>query len=281
MRVKSLLVVPILEYDPRGESKQPKVWRLLVSHHSQERIILKKELKVVQQIADQVGIAISQSNLLSEARDKQHREAIINQVATFLHQLPTIQLQKALEITIKSFQGIGGRLYIEQNEELYTCDEQPELADELENNVLEKHPVWENSISEYQPDQILAIPDLYKQAKLKVLALDFRSTRIQGLILIPLHYRGKFIGVLTIFRAELNIEILWAGRTDSNRHQELPRLSFEVWREEIKGLAPGWNPEEILLAQALSHSFSMVIQQQQTNQELQTLNTNLQVRVQE
>lgn len=281
MGVESSLVVPILEYDPKGESKQPKLWGLLVSHHSQERTILKKELKVVQQIADQVAIAISQSNLLSEAREKQQREAIINQVATLLHQLPTIQLQKALEITITSFKGIGGRLYIQQNEELYTFGEQPQLADELENNVLEKHPVWQNWISEYQPDQILAIPDLYKQAKLRVLALAFRSTQIRGMMVIPLHYREKFIGVLTIFRAELNIEILWAGRTDSNRHQELPRLSFEVWREERKGLAPAWKPEEILLAQALSHNFSMAIQQQQTNQELQTLNANLEVRVQE
>ncbi len=51
-------------------------------------------------------------------------------------------------------------------------------------------------------------------------------------MLIPLDYCEKFIGVLTIFRAESNIEILSAGRTDSNMHQELPRLSFEVWREE-------------------------------------------------
>jgi hypothetical protein len=57
-------------------------------------------------------------------------------------------------------------------------------------------------------------------------------------MLIPLHYWDKFIGVLTIFQAELNIEILWAGRIDSNRHQELPSLSFEVWSKERKGLAP-------------------------------------------
>ncbi len=73
MSVKFSLAVPILQYDPKGESKQPKLWGLLVSHYSQEQTVLKKELKVVLQIADQVAIAISQSNLLSEAREKQQR----------------------------------------------------------------------------------------------------------------------------------------------------------------------------------------------------------------
>lgn len=281
MGVQSSLVVPILEYDPKGESKQPKLWGLLVSHNSQPRTILKRELKVVQQIADQVAIAISQSNLLSEARAKQQREAIINQVTTFLHQLPTIQLQQALEITTASFSGIGGRLYIEQSRELYTCGEQPQLPDELENSAIEQHPVWQNWMAEYKPGQILAISDLYKQPHLRVLALAFQSTKIRGLMVITLHYRENFIGVLTIFRPEFDSEILWAGRTDQNKQQELPRLSFEVWREEKKGLAPAWTPDDILLAQALCHNFSMAIQQLLTTQELQILNANLEIRVQE
>ncbi|MBK1988536.1 GAF domain-containing protein [Sphaerospermopsis aphanizomenoides BCCUSP55] len=281
MGVQSSLVVPILEYDPKGEATQPKLWGLLVSHHSEARTILKRELKVVQQIADQVAIAISQSNLLSEARAKQQREAIINQVATLLHQLPTIQLQKALETTIASFKGVGGRLYIEQSREIYTYGEQPQLDPELENSVLEQHPLWQNWIAEYNPGQILAIPDLYKQPNLRVLALVFQPTQIRGVMVIPLHYRENFIGVLTIFRAELDIEILWAGRTDNNKYQDLPRLSFEVWKEERKGLAPAWTSEDILLAQALCHNFSMAIQQQQTHQELQMLNANLEIRVQE
>jgi light-regulated signal transduction histidine kinase (bacteriophytochrome) len=281
MGVQSSLVVPILEYDPRGESKQPKLWGLLVSHDSQPRTILKRELKVVQQIADQVAIAISQSNLLSEARAKQQREAIINQVATLLHQLPTIQLQQALETTTASFSGIGGRLYIEQSGELYTCGEQPQLIDELANSLIEQHPVWQNWIAESTQGQIQTISDLFKEAHLRVLALAFKSTRIRGLMVIPLNYREKLIGTLTLFRPEFDSEIFWAGRADNNKHQDLPRLSFEVWREEKKGQAPAWKPEDISLAQALAHNFSMAIQQQSTTQELQMLNANLEIRVQE
>ncbi|TAF05945.1 MAG: GAF domain-containing protein, partial [Nostocales cyanobacterium] len=281
MGVQSSLVVPILEYDPKGESKQPKLWGLLVSHDSQPRTILKRELKVVQQIADQVAIAISQSNLLSEARAKQQREAIINQVTTLLHQLPTIQLQQALEITTTSLSGIGGRLYIEKTGELYTCGEQPQLPYELENIAIEQHPVWQNWMAEYKPGQILVISDLYKQANLRVLALAFQSTRIRGLMVIPLYYRENLIGALTIFRSEFDSEILWAGRSEQNKYQELPRLSFEVWKEEKKGQAPAWKEEDILLAQGLCHNFSMAIQQLLTTQELQILNANLEVRVQE
>ncbi|MBD2691694.1 GAF domain-containing sensor histidine kinase [Anabaena catenula] len=281
MGVQSSFVVPILEYDPKGQATQPKLWGLLVSHHSQPRTILRRELKVVQQIADQVAIAISQSNLLSEARGKQQREAIINQVTTLLHQLPTIQLQEALEATISSFSGIGGRLYIEQSGELYTCGEQPQLPDELANTVIEQHPVWQNWMADYKPGQIWAIPDLYKASSLRVLALAFQSTQIRGLMVIPLHYRENFIGVLSIFRPEFDSQVLWAGRQDQNKYQELPRLSFDVWREERKGQAPAWTPEEITLGQALSQNFSMAIQQQQTYQELQLLNANLEVRVQE
>ncbi|MEA5576077.1 GAF domain-containing protein [Anabaena sp. UHCC 0451] len=281
MGVESSLVVPILEYDPKGESKHPKLWGLLVSHHSQTRTVLKRELKVVQQIADQVAIAISQSNLLSEARNKQQREAIINQVATLLHQLPTIQVQKALETTTTSFHGIGGRLYIEKTGELYTCGKQPQLPYESANSVIEQHPVWQNWMAEDKTGQIRAISDLYKETNLRVLALSFQSTRIRGLMVIPLQYRENFLGVLTIFRPEFDSEILWAGRADQNKHQELPRLSFEVWKEEKKGQAPAWEMEDISLAQALCHNFSMAIHQQQTHQELQMLNANLEIRVQE
>ncbi|MGM3305514.1 GAF domain-containing sensor histidine kinase [Anabaena sp. WFMT] len=281
MGVKSSFAVPILEYDPTGQSTQPKLWGLLVSHDSQTRTILKQELKVVTQVADQVAIAISQSNLLSEARTKQKQEAIINQVTTLLHQLPTIQLQEALEATITSFNGVGGRLYIQQSQEIYTYGEQPQLTYELENIAIEQHPVWQNLIAEYKPGQIWTISDLYKQPNFRVLVLAFKSTRIRGLMIIPLHYRENFIGVLSIFRPEFDSEVLWAGRLDPNKHQELPRLSFELWREEKKGQAPAWKPEEIALGKALAHNFAMAIQQQQTYQQLQLLNTNLEVRVQE
>jgi light-regulated signal transduction histidine kinase (bacteriophytochrome) len=287
MGVNSSLVVPILEYDPTGKIKKPRLWGLLVSHHSESRTILKRELKVVQQIADQVAIAISQSNLLSEAKAKQRREAIINQITTLLHQLPEIQLQQAVEITVSSFNGIGGRLYIAESQELYTYGEQPQLKqlnhnhNQININLIEQHPIWEKWITEHKPGQIIAISDLYQQSYLQHLSPAFALTKIRGVMVIPLHYREHFIGSLTIFRPEFDTEILWAGRTDKNKHQEFPRFSFQAWKEERKGLAPEWKLEDILLAQALCNNFSMAVQQQLTHQQLQTLNKNLEIRVQE
>ncbi|TAE54340.1 MAG: GAF domain-containing protein [Nostocales cyanobacterium] len=279
MGVMSSLVVPILEYDPTGESKQPKLWGLLVSHHSKPRTILKRELKVIQQIADQVAIAISQSNLLSEARAKQQKEAIVNKITTLLHQLPTIQLQKALEITTSAFHGIGGRLYIEKTQEIYTCGEQPKSL--YQSHLIEQNLVWKNCISKYQPGEIISISDIYKQSEFQDLSLIFKPTQIRGILIIPLHYREHFIGALTIFRPEFDTEILWAGRNDINNRHNLPRISFAAWREERKGQAPDWNTEDISLAQALCHNFSMAIQQQITTQELHLLNANLENRVNE
>ncbi|HLP88628.1 MAG TPA: GAF domain-containing protein [Nostocaceae cyanobacterium] len=281
MGVHSSLVVPILKYDLKNQAPKPQLWGLLVSHHSQPRTFFKRELRVVQQIADQLAIAISQSNLLTETRAQQQREAIVNRVNILLHQLPTIEIQRALEETIAAFDGIGGRLYIEQSGVLYHWGEQPKLPYESENTVIEQHPVWQNWMAEYKTGQIWAVTDIYQEEYLRVLALAFRPTKIRGLMVIPLHHRENLIGVLTIFRQEVDHEIKWAGRCDQNQRQSLPRLSFELWREEKKGQAPEWLPGEITLAQALGHNFSLAIHQQQTYQQIQLLNQNLEQRVKE
>lgn len=277
MGVQSSLVVPILDNNPQHE---PALWGLLVSHHSEPQRILQPELKVVQQVADTVSIAIAQSNLLASVRDEQQREAVINRITTLLHSLPTIQVQAALEEAIAAFAGVGGRLYIEPSAEVHTFGEQPKLPYELENSVIEQHPVWQNWIVECKGN-VWAIADLYKQPNLRVLATAFQSTGIRGLLVIPLRYRQNFIGCLSIFRKEIDTATLWAGRCDNNRRQTLPQLSFEVWREEKKGQAPEWKPEEISLAQALGNHFSMAIQQQLMYQQVQTLNLNLERRVEQ
>ncbi|MGI8503087.1 MAG: GAF domain-containing sensor histidine kinase [Hassallia sp.] len=280
MGVQSSLVLPIIHEDLTQEAL-PQLWGLLISHHSTPRTILKRELKVLQQVADQVAIAIAQSNLLTHARAKQQREAIVNRVTTLLHTLPTIQVQAALETVITTFDGAGGRLYIEQSEELYTWGDQPQLLNKLENSLIEQHPVWQNWLTKSQNGEILAIANLYKEPRLRVLSAAFRSTQIRGLLLIPLRYRQNFIGVLSIFRNEFDTEILWAGHRDQNQQQLLPQISFDVFRDQKKGQAPEWKAEEIELAQALSHQFSMAIQQHQTYQQVQSLNVNLKRQVQE
>ncbi|MTJ09410.1 GAF domain-containing protein [Anabaena sp. UHCC 0204] len=281
MGVQSSLVVPILNYDLTEETSQPKLWGLLVSHHSQPRTIFQRELKLVQQIADQVAIAISQSNLLSESLTQQKREAIINRISTLLHQLPTMQMQTAVEETITAFNGIGGRLYIESTQELYISGQQPQLPYKSENTIIEQHPVWKQWIGESNPGQIYAISDLYQEPSLRVLALAFKPTSIRGMMVIPLHYRENFLGVFSIFRPEFDTKILWAGQREQNHYQTFPNRSFELWQETKKGQAPEWKREDISLATGLCHNFSMAIQQQQTYKELYILNNQLEQRVKE
>jgi light-regulated signal transduction histidine kinase (bacteriophytochrome) len=280
MGVQSSLAVPILEQNATG-STAPRLWGLLVSHHSEPRTILKRELRVVQQVADQVSIAIAQSNLLTFTRAEQQREATINRVSALLHTLPTIQLQAALEASIEAFNGVGGRLYIEQSGELYTWGEQPILPNNSESSIIEQHPAWQNFVkarlfASLETGNVWAIADLYKELELEAVASAFKSIRIRGLLVMPLNYRHNYVGTLSIFRKEFDRETLWAGRLDQNKRQELPRLSFEAWQELKKEQAPEWKPEEISLAQTLTSHFSMAIQQQEMYQQVQTMNQQMQ-----
>jgi light-regulated signal transduction histidine kinase (bacteriophytochrome) len=295
MGVMSSAVVPILGYDAKGTLQQPRLWGLLVSHHSKARTFLKRELKVMQLIADQVSIAIAQSSLLAKARAGQLREATINKVTTLLHTLPTIQLQSALETTIAAFKGSGGRLYIEPTGELYIWGDQPKFPEgyskknfQQNSFILEKHPVWHNWVKQDKNFSLLTVCDLYKEDSLRVLAPSFKSTRIRGLLVVPLYYRQKFIGALSVFRNEHDTEILWAGRHDNNQRQTLPTLSFEAWRELKRGQAPEWESSDISLAKALGHHFSMAIQQllmysqvRVMYSKVQTLNANLERQVEQ
>ncbi|BAY16588.1 multi-sensor signal transduction histidine kinase [Anabaenopsis circularis NIES-21] len=281
MGVQSSLVVPILHSEVEGELLKTKLWGLLVSHHSQPREILPAELTLVQQVVDQVAIAIAQSNLYTQSLARQKREETINHVTTLLHKLPKLELQAALEATITALDGIGGRLYIEPTAEIYTYGNQPKMPLELESSIIEQHPVWQKWMDECKQGQIWVTNNLYHEAHLRVLAFAFRLTQIRGMLVMPLQYRQQFIGVLSIFRPEFNTEILWAGRREQHPQQQLPQISFDVWREERNGQAIAWTDNEISLAQALSYSFSIAIQQQQMYQEVQMLNANLEVRVKE
>jgi light-regulated signal transduction histidine kinase (bacteriophytochrome) len=285
MSVQSSLVVPILHYNLAERSPAPQLWGLLVSHHSEPRTTLPQELTVLQQVVNQVAIAIAQSNLLIQTRAEKQKEATINQITALLHSLPTIQLEKALESAIAAFQGSGGRLYVEQSGKVYTWGDQPKLP-HFQDGIVEEHPVWQNWTA--QNKGIWAMTDLYKESELRVLAPAFQSTRIRGLLIVPLRYRQNFIGTLSIFRNEFDTEILWAGSRQCNEQNQLPQISFTVWREQKKGQAPEWKPEDIALAEVLCNHFSMAIQQQLMYQQVQEmclqvqeLNLNLELRVEQ
>ncbi|MFB2933717.1 GAF domain-containing protein [Aerosakkonemataceae cyanobacterium BLCC-F154] len=288
MGVKSSVVVPILQYDINSQESKPKLWGLLVSHHADPKTISPSELDTVQQIADQVSIAIAQSNLLTQARQQARREAAINQVSINLHRLNTIKLEEALAETVAIFQGNGGRLYIALDKayspQIYTCGDAP-IFEEKSQYLLEEHPIWQQKFSPKRATatakNVWAIADLYQDPELSQLAAIFQPTQIRGLLVISLEYRQQFLGYLTVFRHEIDKETLWAGRFDPDNRQLYPRRSFAAWLELKKGLALDWKPEELELATALGTEFSMAVQQYQLYRKVQLLNADLDRQVKE
>jgi light-regulated signal transduction histidine kinase (bacteriophytochrome) len=276
MGVQSTLVIPIVLQN-QDVSSSTELWGLLISHHTQPRSISKRELRILQQLIDQITIAIAQNQLSTLIQAERKRQAIINQVITQLHSQPHIQLQTALETIVTALEGCGGRIYIESTGELYTWGEQPQMPEPFAKNLIEQHPFWLNWQTEYRGESVWAISDLYNEPELRLLAKAFESTKIRGLLVVPLGYHQNCVGVISIFRNEYDTEILWAGNHKQNPQQA--QISFQTWKEHKKGQTAEWKPDEIVLAQTLAYHFSMTIQQQQTYLQLQNLNRNLKQQV--
>ncbi|MHC5934568.1 GAF domain-containing protein [Nostoc sp.] len=325
MGVKSSVVVPIvLKSKETGKDLLPsleqssQLWGLLVSHHSEARVVTEQELLLIQSVVDQLAIAISQSILLSQVREQARQEAIINQVTEQLHTTPTVQLQAALEETVAAFQGSGGRVYLlpdgELTTEIYTCGIQPSQLDIGQDRPIEEHRLWQKylySATVSSPDNpekqknktwsvnwmravyalapppnelscdsnLWAIGDLYKEPLLRSLAPSFQATQIRALLIIPLQHGATVVGCLTIFRDQVDTETIWAGCVDTDSRQLMPRQSFAAWRELKTGQAQQWTESEVKLAQALGERFATAVKQYRLYQQVQALNTNLEQQV--
>ncbi|VXD15113.1 Multi-sensor Signal Transduction Histidine Kinase [Planktothrix serta PCC 8927] len=298
MGVQSSLVVPILLQALNSVNpEKPKLWGLLVSHHAEPKPISESNIQVVQLLVDQLALAIAQANLLSQTQQQAQQEATINAVASLLHERPTIELQAALEATITALQGVGGRLYLQAHSqsqtEVFTWGEQPNSPISMFSGILEEHPLWQHWLTQgygitehHSPvaDQSLSpwvITDIYQEPQWRVLRPLFKSTSIRGLLVLPIQYRQQLLGVLTIFREEIDTETLWAGEFDPNVKQIMPRQSFEIWRESKQDQAQPWTESELTLAKALSYQFALAIQQYRLYQEVQTLNINLEQQIED
>ncbi|HEY9866943.1 MAG TPA: GAF domain-containing protein [Candidatus Obscuribacterales bacterium] len=298
MGVASSLAIPILLNPPHNlVGETPLLWGLLVSHHAEPQALAQSDIQVIQLLVDQLTIAITQANLLSQTREKAQQEATINSIASLLHERPTIELQEALEATVKALAGVGGRLYIPAYSlspvEVFTTGKQPHAPMGSASGILEEHPLWQHWLSQgYEtpchhsdiPNQFLSpwvITDVYKEYQWRVLISAFQSTLIRGLLVLPIQSRQQLLGVLTIFREEIDTETLWAGEFDPSIKQMMPRQSFEIWRESKQGQAQAWTETELTLATALSRKFAMAIQQYRLYQEVQTLNINLERQIAE
>ena len=293
MGVKSSLVAPIFY--------QEKLWGLLASHHSQSRETSEDELTAVQMVVDQLSIAITQSNLLTQARETAERETIINRISTLLHSLPTIVFQPALEAAVAAFDGCGGRLCMKDKAfnfpngqvaslteclkaesdyiQVYTCGQQPLIPTQSIYPLMEQYSVWEEHYKSGKYD-IWGISDLYKIPQLRSLQAAFHPTKIRSILMVPLQYRQELVGYLSIFRKEIDTETLWAGQFELDKRQVYPRLSFEVWRESKKAQAQTWTLAEIELAADIGDLFASSIQQHELYQQVQAFNANLEYEVQ-
>ena len=286
MGVQFSLVVPILH--------QGKLWGLLVSHHAESRQISLEELDFVQQVADQMSIAITQSALLTNARNQATRESTINRISSILHAQQSPDLQAALEETILELKSCGGRLYLLPNQqntaELYLGGLQPVFSSNL--GLLEEDLGWQTWLTQAlksgHPELNAdsgnlpgAIADIYQEPSLEALVPAFRSQGIRSLLVIPLKMGQRELGYLTIFSNEVNTEIWWAGQFNPTHQQLKPRTSFVAWKELKQGQPREWNIEELEIAQAIGNQFAIAIQRHHLHRQLQQLNSNLEQQVQE
>ncbi len=285
MRVNYSLVVPILlgvNLVTKVEKSSAQLWGLLVSHNVESFDFSEQQLEVLQQVADQVAIAIAQSTLLSQAREQQKQEATINHIATLLHAQPSIEFQAALEATVNALSGIGGRLYLTQNSclisektsepknTLFTFGEQPNEFDDRELLTAigyESCKVWP-SLRDQHP-----VPEAIRNR--------YQSTKIRGFLVLALQYRQQLFGYLTIFRSGIDTERLWAGKFNTQVQQLLPRQSFEAWREVRKDHVREWLDREVEMAQEIAHHFSMATAQYLLYKQVNSLNANLERQVQQ
>ncbi|HTL90427.1 MAG TPA: GAF domain-containing protein, partial [Leptolyngbya sp.] len=289
MGVRSSLVIPILQ--------EEMLWGLFVVHHAEPNHVSEEQVRAIQMVVDLLTVAIAQSTLTEQASDRADRKSVLNQIICLLHSLSTIELQAALEHTVQGFNGSGGRLWVyaeslatQQSRRdpqlpsncvrLFQCGNQPVLPEQAAFSLLEEYSVWQERFQSEQ-DPIWTIVDLYKEPTLRNLQPAFRSTDIRGLVVIPLWYRRQLLGYLTVFRDQVETEILWAGQHDPDQRQLYPRQSFDVWREARQGQSQPWKQSDLEFAHEIAQQFSTAIQQYETHQKLQSLNANLERQVQE
>lgn len=294
MGVKSSFVVPLVVNE--------QLWGLFVSHHSESYKIADAQVRAIQLVVDQLSVVIAQSILTAQARAKATQEAAINRITRLLHSLSTIELQAALDETVDALEGQGGRLWIcpealdfqtgivERSTQLsgvlscsvrlYVSGIQPEIPEEARYRLMEQYSVWQEIFK--SDEQIYwATSNLYREPRLRNLQFAFRSTAIRGILIVPLRYRQQLLGYLSVFRDEIETEVLWAGQLDPDQRQRLTQLSFEVWKESRKGQAQTWTSDEIELIQTLGKQFTTAIQQYEMHQRLHALNASLEVQVEE
>lgn len=295
MGVNTSIVLPIAIEGEREEDRKKGeyLWGLVVCHSCDSQPMAIQNLPILQAVVDQLVIAITQSSLLQQSRRQAKYEHLLNQIVTTLHDRPTLQIETALAKIVEALQGIGGRLYLTSSdatsintsntsnisntssqdlvktEQLFTWGVQPP------EDFAESNPHWQQLFGD--SPQLVTLESIDNPE----MAPFFAAGEIQGLISIPLFYRETFLGYLTVFRHELNTEILWAGKFDPDRKQQYPRKSFTAWQELKQGKCRQWSREDQKLFQEVAQQIAMAIAQYHLYQQVQNLNNTLEAQVKE
>lgn len=78
---------------------------------------------------------------------------------------------------------------------------------------------------------------------------------------MPLVYGDQCLGILSVFRNEVDTDILWAGRFDPDQRQQRVRQSFEAWRELKLAQACEWKNTDIEILSSLGTHLTMAVLQ--------------------
>lgn len=352
MGVTSSIVVPIIvkgtkshhQASPPSLKSDSYLWGLLVSHHAQAREVDESELSFLQQVVDQVEIAITQAVLLKHFREAAQRKNDINRIFSLIHTTNSIDLEVTLKEVVKLFQGSGGRIYLpkqtsaetampisQTSTELYSYGEQPESLAQDKKQDIEENLLWQKFLTsvipsptdeitgqtppdtasesdtqltsrqspqpwsvpwmravyalkspesvDVSPIPIWSISDIYQEPLFRSLTPAFQSTNIRGVLILPLHLGQQVIGCLTIFRNEVDQELIWAGECTPDKRQMAPRQSFEAWRQIKMAQVESWTDTDIRFGQAIAERLATAIKQNRLYEKVTVLNRKLETQI--
>lgn len=160
----------------------------------------------------------------------------------------------------------GKPLWLEQSDlwQELLCEQSLPVSEDFSDSpseLLERNEGSDRLLADKAISRVRAINDVCEEPLLAAVASAFRATRIRGLLAMPLQYSNRSLGCLTLFRDDIDTDILWAGRFDPDDRQQRVRDSFEVWRELKLGQTRPWSAEEIDLARSVGTHLSMAVMQ--------------------
>ncbi|BAU12412.1 two-component hybrid sensor and regulator [Leptolyngbya sp. NIES-3755] len=143
--------------------------------------------------------------------------------------------------------------------------------------VLEHHPLWQTWLDlEPRTEGGWLVDNIELSEMPEELAISLIDAKIRSVLVIPIQYRQQILGHLSVFRSEIDIERIWAGKLgQDDPRQIIPKRSFESWKELRTGQAQPWTNFDRELAHTLSHLFAVAIHQRSLFQRVRSLNAHL------